>query len=717
MTRHLYVHAPRILVTGQVNDSFDPNTDYPAGDVPIKSVTVIDGEDFLDVVRPGMTVIFGTAPGLDDLGRQRIRRVFNDDDLLLGYSPRGTLDGEFYIAPDDYFAILDDRRVWAKTQRFVRQEVEPFVIIYKDYDNVFASQGAGTQFHPKANAGPARAGTVNAGTGLLTVELPGPRGHASYSMPAGVGITGYLWDVGDGTITVGTATSASITATFPAGFRYVSLRVEDDDGLQHTMEIPVLARDPDDDICVADWQEIDFRTTAQGQNLRVRLLSDLPRLPTTPASVGDSAAYDGVPVLYFDDDDDDHHCLFYGWHHHDPASVEVDKYGFTRGTELECLDLLGKLNTLPGQAVTIRNADTPANWGEMYHPGMYQFIDHLLRWHSTALELADWSWPEFEVDYAFIERECDADTFLRQVDEQAVAIVPDHSVNCNKLGQLQLRVQPQVQTLFSRTSVEQADVTNAIVRVSVVHQRPPRVREVRASAMVEGWEPVEGPAVEVRYSIRPTAFADVGATTINVYAIPVDIADDAILYLVGLEGVLLPWVTMAAAATAGATTLTVEPLDDTVDLWSELVYITTEPGPSVVPTVHCIAPGLTHGQGETAMTLNGKIAQNQGGLNSMVGHYYARVNAEYGLVDVELVGEDDMGIETADMDWVVLGPLPPRIVPQRLLPFFTQEARYLPLEITRRYDHRATGTVITVTVRLERETSGPPAVTVTGDEI
>ena len=702
MTRYLYVDQPVVVWRGTVNMA----PVYPLADITFDGAPTIGSNPPLEALE-GMTVVFGSALGKDDKGRQRIRKqsIF-DDTLFIGYSPQGSLDGEVNLADGDWIEVWDERRVWSRVQRFFRQEAEPKTILFKDYDQVFASNGEGLLFYPKANAGPARAGTINPDTGLLTVAFPGPVGVASFSIPSEVGIASYLWEVGDGTITVGSETDAEITATFPAGKRYVSLTVTDTNGLAHTMYTLVVARDPNADICVEKWLIESWTSPPQGQQLSVRIVSNLPRA-TYP---------DGAPVLMFDDEEPDHLCEFAGWHHTDSASLEFVETGALRDTVLHCLDMGGKLDTLAGQAQILSSKATPSKWGEIYHPGMYQMIDYLLRWHSTALELADFAWPEMEVDYGFVERESGADTIFRQVQEQARSLVYDHVFTCNRYGQLLLRADPQLQASADRTDEVQVALSGHIGAIRVVHQRPPRVYEVRGGAVLEGWAPVPGPEVEVEYTIRPAAgsFADIGETTVLTFPLPVALSTGDVLNVKGLG---VDFVTLTADAALGATSITVAPLGNTAAEWDFMIFTAMEPGAEIIPTVFCIAPGLTPGQGEQTMTINNKITPAQGDLNVAIGNLYARLNASESIIDVELADDGDLDIDPAEMTWVTLGPFASRYIPQRLLPFFSETTRLLPLEVNRQFVYSKTGRVQKTTLRLERETAGLAAVTFTGEEI
>lgn len=772
MALRLYIHAPEVVWAGQINMG---EINFPIADITFDNVTV--GSNPPVEALEGYTVLFGDTVGSDSAGRGYIRRTsIFDNTLLIGYSSQGGFDGEANITDDDYITVIADRRVWGKPQRFVvDEEGDPVVLIMKDYDLLFESHGQGLEFYPKANAGPARAGTIDPDTDVLTLSFDA---STSYSLPFGVGISSVLWDVGDGTITVGTAADAQITATFPAGFRYVSLTVTDANGLTHTMFVPVYARDPDNDTCVAKWQVESWTRNQQGQQVSVRVMSQLPR----------STYPDGAVVLIFDDENGvDHFCEFVGWHHTDTANVEFVKTGVLRDTTLNCLDLCGKLATLPGQAQVLENHDVsytitvaanasmgaevvvtdplpialeigfvligpgdmeivvqsnvsagatafavdplpgalveddtliydqpPQNWTQMYHPSVYRLLDYLLRWHSTALELADWLWPELDFNLDFISREAAAATLYEQVAAQCRTVQIDHNFGCNPAGQMLMRINPQLQAAISRTSTVQATVSGHLRRLSLLHERPPRYQWIRGGGVIEGWEYV-GTTVQVEYVIRPAAFADVSATSIDTYALPVTIPDATVLYLRGLGGQLLPWVTLSAEATASATSMSVVALTEPVDEWSELVYLASEAGPEIIPTTFCVAPGLVPGQGAQTLTVNNKLVQNSGGLANVIGQLYANLNSEWGALDIEIADSDDLGIVPAEMTWLQLNALNAAHIPQRLLTLLQNGARLLPLEVTKSFGYSDRGVTQRVVLRAVVETLGRNAV-VTRDD-
>jgi hypothetical protein len=699
---------------------------------------------------------------------------------MIGYSPEGIHDGQVTVPIGTHFTILDDRRVWARNQRFEKQEVEPFVTVLKDWDLHFPTVFPdGRSNFPKANAGPPRAGNIDSVTGLLTVEFDA---SDSYSLPGGTGIVAYLWEVADGTITVGTEEDAQITVTFPAGRRYVGLTVEDSDGYIHKMEIPVYARDPDDDDCVAVWQ-VSISGTQEGQRMSVRVFSNLPRT-TYP---------DGCFVIFFDDEDPDHYVEFYGWIYTDPSSVEFVETGALRDTTLECYDITGMLDRIPGQSQSLEHRhiirsilitedaaagsnivivsplefeleigdvlhlgstsgtsftmtsnaaigatalgitnipedvfdgdqffieEFPEEWGQSYRPNMHRVIDYILRFHSNGLELADLLLPGVDsgIFHNVHVKECAANTIYKQVQEVAHSICYDHNIGTNRKGQMVIRIDQLLLDPFFRTEDSWGSLNGHIASIRMEHTRAPRYQWIRGGAVEESWD-ATSTLEEVDYIIRPSATASIGATSVSVYPLHVDIPDNATIYKIGLEGQLLPWITLNGAHTAGATTLTVDALTEQVEVWDEYQYTAQETGPDKLVLLFCIAPGLTTGMGSESLTVNNKVASGIGELCDMIGNLWARLNNEWGYFDIDLTDDSLEHIDPAEFIWVEATEIAEKYVPQRNLPFFEADTRFLPLQIDRSYSYGIQGVSSSISLRLEREVSGIQAVPLTEDDV
>jgi hypothetical protein len=450
--QRLFILQPAIVFQAQV-DLAAP--DYPIAALPYKNVAVGSYED----VQAGMTLVLGETAGDDDWGRQRVRKVPTADTIYVGRSSRGTRDGELRALNNAWITVWDDHRVWSRlpyidpAQVFMPQAETPLWVTYKDGDIEVGDNTINPP--PVANCGPGTAATINPVTGLITVAFDGT---ASFAVAEEATITTYAWDVKDGTITVGLYSDPQITATFPPGFRWVSLTVIDSNGKGHIARCPVYARDPANDDSIEHFQVTEHSFGRAGQRLAFKILQVLPR-----------ASYpDGTLVLFWDGEPsgpaDRSHMQFIGWHHSDPTEIRAAREGVTRDTVLHCLDVAGKLDTLPGLPQIINSDalravlyDLPAiTWEFMPSPTWNKWLHYLLHWHSTALHLADWQWMADGATYPFVTREAQAATLYRQIDEQAQSVLPDHYLTCDRLGKLWVLPDPAIVPLPNRTTAEQA---------------------------------------------------------------------------------------------------------------------------------------------------------------------------------------------------------------------------------------------------------------------
>jgi len=466
-----YLHAPSVVFAARVNMA---SATYPLDEIVYDTVTTGAYTDIL----PGMTVLLGSSAGADDYGRQRVRAACTSTKVYVGRSSQGTRDGELTVTDNAYITVLNLFQVWAKI---------PFIDtadnnkIYKDSE--IAAAGNVADPPPIANGGVGFAGTIDSGTNVVTVEFTATDSvqfdaalSSALSQPSD-----FLWDVEDGTITVGTITSMEITATFPAGFRYVHLTVTSDAGKTHTHHIPVFARDPDDDDTIA-FQIVSHRKTPQGQELGIKVLDDVPRA-TYP---------DGTLVMVWNDDADlvvsdpfRVHMIFCGWHQNDDAGAQAERTATLRDTVLNCVDTAGRLKTLPGFPQLVEAAASPATWSQTRYPNVFYYLWYLLYWHSTALEVSDLLLgTQILNNFAFKILGSDAADLYTQVNSLANNVTPDHHLTCNRFNQLKLVVDPLIQSVASRSSSIEDSLTDADwSHISFTYRRSPRTYKLLSYAI------------------------------------------------------------------------------------------------------------------------------------------------------------------------------------------------------------------------------------------
>src|SRR4030095_7366681 len=141
MKTYVYMHNPIAAFTARVNM---PGTiTYPRDSLIYDGVTLGAAINIF----PGMTLLLGTAAGLDDLGRQRIRQNADATHIYLGRFSQGSHDGELNVQDNAYITVLADFRVWAKLPYIDLATGE----IYKD--SVYSDDNAPNP-RPIANGGP-----------------------------------------------------------------------------------------------------------------------------------------------------------------------------------------------------------------------------------------------------------------------------------------------------------------------------------------------------------------------------------------------------------------------------------------------------------------------------------------------------------------------------------------------------------------------------------
>ncbi len=209
----------------------------------IHAIDFTAGSGTLADALPGFTLDIGTTAGSRDIGLLRLRKAPIAGTFYVGETPPGACA----VQIGHHLTVRRERRPWSVTPRLV-ESGSPFAdsfTWYADYDIAYSDQNDAIQPHANITAdaagNPVRpAGFLDAGQPYRTVTLSAA---ASVALAHGASVTGYLWNVADGTIVVGTAASASITVRFPAGFRYIALTVTDSNGKTQTRHLPIWAHD------------------------------------------------------------------------------------------------------------------------------------------------------------------------------------------------------------------------------------------------------------------------------------------------------------------------------------------------------------------------------------------------------------------------------------------------------------------------------------------
>lgn len=425
MAYHLYFDIPPAIFKARINMS---SIVYPVTDLTFDGVTLGAYTDLI----PDHTLLLGTTEGGDDLGRVRVQKFATSTSIAVGRISQGNEDGTLDVQDNAYITVLDDYRPWAKIPRMIldNDPETPDVDTFKDSD---IAVGNNNDFiPPKANCGPFFADYVDPITGLITVQFPMGGTNESFANAEGATIVTYLWDVEDGTLTVGTTASAVITATFPAGRRWVGLTVTDSNGKVHTSRTFVLAVeiDEDEDVTYKDWASITFNQKIAGQQVDIKLNDYLLRT---------SGFIDGCLVLVWEDEPltpgDRSHMKFVGWHQTESWELSGTRKGLARGTTLHCVDVAGALEQLPGFPQALERSEDEG-WEYMPDLTMNRALNNIIAWHTTIYSLADVILPVDGNDYNAMRLDTSGGNIFDQMNNTSRKMVPRHLLTCTPEGRL-----------------------------------------------------------------------------------------------------------------------------------------------------------------------------------------------------------------------------------------------------------------------------------------
>lgn len=275
------------------------------------------------------------------------------------------------ISNNDVITVVNDYKLWDRLGRQVGSTQ------YVDYD---------VQYHlPKPiiyGVKSAYAGWVTAG--ILTLSFT-PSGLA---VASGATISTWLWNVGDGTITVGSTTTQNITATFPPGHRFISLRVTDSNGQMRTRRISIHAHQPDT-YPPAPLQAGDIRVSgdvASGYSAEATAWAGVSTLLDNTLVViwNDEQYQDGTTALTGDN------IAFVGRFRQSSDSAQSDSevgiIAETRYTVEGVMQQMARLELLPYEFL---NSGAPTKFFQLKNLTPWRAVCLLLSEMSTYLELHD----------------------------------------------------------------------------------------------------------------------------------------------------------------------------------------------------------------------------------------------------------------------------------------------------------------------------------------
>lgn len=380
--RHL-VFCPRTeLAQFQVTDAV--YVDEFAGSTFGATVDNMTGS-VADLV-PGMTIDVGTAPGLDDIGRLRLRGATDTGTGFWIITWNEISLGEMSIIEDTWMTVRDEFMPWPKMPKLITGQN-----LGIDYDDLFIELHDYIEVHIDQNVKIKPVINVTQGNNFYHIRYADPPdpGETYRELTVSViksesmvgGSLTFVWDIADCVLISGTLTSDTITIQVPMGFRHIYCTGTCSVGGVQLRVIPLWTEDEplanfsiENDSTIDD-REMTFEFRGQDDTITV---DDIPRKTMF--------CYYETNVKFGDDDPPPEYVgQFLGWSIEE--SAELQKH---RGMRSIVVQGPGHwMDTYDGFAQTIRDPriDNPAAIVQMHHemfdPTIPKVIHYIIREYTS----------------------------------------------------------------------------------------------------------------------------------------------------------------------------------------------------------------------------------------------------------------------------------------------------------------------------------------------
>lgn len=438
----VWLDAPTVAFAARVNQA---SFSYPIIDVLFDTVTVGAYTD----ISVGMTVLFGSTAGADDLGRTYVRTAANMTGLRIGRSEQGVNDGEVNLSDNAYITVLNDFRAWSKVPSIgslgVRQtdSSRDFATYKKLPPIILLNCGLGVQ------------ADVNSGTGKATFSFVA---SSSYATEPGATIASYAYTLPSGaTVTGGATNTHTVTFTLSQGIYWLHLLVTDSNGTTQIRHVRLIAENNSN---IEGWELQPYEYGDDGQTISLKLIAPVP-VATYPEGTGlyvwHKESYNGVagslagPV-------GSEHMLFGGWLDTESSNTSGTDKGVLSDTTLKAIDAAVRAKQLMIVPVSTGNDLTPASWDEMAAADPDKLMIRTAHEYSTLLTLCDFRWSGAGAGYPFTRLDSSGGSLWDVLAGYAHALNGSYVLTGDEWGMLAVIIDPQLVDSATRTTTVIVDL-------------------------------------------------------------------------------------------------------------------------------------------------------------------------------------------------------------------------------------------------------------------
>lgn len=367
--QHLSIFEPKIIFAARVNGSVSRGSYIiPYGSVSTGTFSAIES---------GQTLLVGSAPGLFDYGRIRVRSADASNITVAENSHISWTNGL-------YITILKYWEMWPIFPRIIQDPSNPTnVIFYKDYDVAYTNQNS--VLGSFVCSGPHRAKYLDVGSAQFFFSSSGTYNPLLTNL-------GHYWEFEGGSPSVFAGAEpgyiqyatpghyvAKHTVTGSNGcsdvsYRYVSVYQRPYAGAQTTIQD-------------FTYESIEGSRSAGGFTSKITI-----HQPITTRLVP------GSVVVIFTEDMYGNTKQSYGGNYQNNSDIFFTgyildgtiKYDYEKSSvEFEVGSITELMKIAEGFSVSVESKPSPATWFELIDMDARRAMYHYLRWHSTVLSLSD----------------------------------------------------------------------------------------------------------------------------------------------------------------------------------------------------------------------------------------------------------------------------------------------------------------------------------------
>jgi hypothetical protein len=446
---------------------------------------------------PALTVAYTVTAG----SHSDVKR----DQLVVFFDSGGARKGSLRVASGTISAVsLPIAEVAAGTVNLVSGDTFKVFDAYEIRDWLISATSAflrdsrialsdnNSNMPPIANCGGLWAGFTDRGQTYATVTF-----DASVSLVVDPDTTpgdlDYTWDIGDGSFISGSSSTAAITATFPVGFRHITLTVADGSTAKSSVRrVPVWVHDremteyPPLSASLANITNNGYQWSVSSFELPRGTESSLDTVPDGALVVfWESEFYQNTEVSYGSAIENRSHIKATQYLVRDSIHVDPD----TSTVTFEAVSPLAILEQTPALPQLLVRANAPAKWTELKGLTVNRILTFIAYWHSSTLTYFDFHHifeDEGELPYSRLGLE-NIDSIGAQLKDMAGSVNVD--LTCDALGGLRMIRHPDYLPLADRDAktITYALTTADVMEVDIDRQhRGGGVKFVRGEGIIAG---------------------------------------------------------------------------------------------------------------------------------------------------------------------------------------------------------------------------------------